>query len=347
MRKRKTSRPNEIEETDKIYPSNQLTITSCILMNNFNKTIELLDDIEHKLTNKSELKRVVIDQLESIKLILKEDLQNMLVEYSLEYEMPLLNACNSFQLKMYANKADISNSSHITLMKNLIDQTLFNIFNDRFMICKIVLFDSIFRQLLEQIFKVDRGLKNSFLLYPVIIFKIFLYNFKKLTVKCVECSIILSRDALSSNHDGRIDSEADSSDSSSSSHHDHQTTAGFGIFSKLGTFFHRAEKLETKEKSLLNEFQFKTIQHCLKNIVDFFSGDEEFLKKDYLTSTNEYQSALKTLDLYLNSSSQLIAYFVRTQNIEQNNIDFRYIKESDFSKTQKNAKLLKIYLKNS
>ena len=155
MRKRKISSQTKVDEVDKIYPSNQLTITSCILMNNFNKTIELLNDIEHKLTNKSELKRVVIDQLESIKLILKEDLHNMLVEYSLEYEMPLLNACNSFQVKMYANnKTETSNTSHITLMKNLIDQTLFNIFNDRFMICKIVLFDSIFRQLLEQIFKV-------------------------------------------------------------------------------------------------------------------------------------------------------------------------------------------------
>lgn len=155
-----------MDEADKIYPSNQLTITSCILMNNFQKTIDFLNEIEPKLTSKAKLNRTVVDQLESIRLILKEDLHNMIVEYAHEYEQPLLNAFKFFQLKIYmGDKASSSSSSyqgrngtshlnHIAHMKNLIDQSLFNIFNDRFMICKIILFDPIFKLLLEQIFKV-------------------------------------------------------------------------------------------------------------------------------------------------------------------------------------------------
>lgn len=129
-------------------------------MNNFQKTIDFLNEIEPKLTKKSKLNRTVCDQLESIRLILREDLHNMIVEYALEYEQPLLDVCRQFQLKMYADKGNEGKSAaashhyHITQMKNLIDQSLFNIFNDRFMICKIVLFDLIFKQLLEQIFKV-------------------------------------------------------------------------------------------------------------------------------------------------------------------------------------------------
>jgi hypothetical protein len=151
---------DDADNADKIYPSNQLTITSCILMNNFQKTIDFLNEIEPKLTNKSKLNRTVVDQLESIRLILREDLHNMICEYALEYEQPLLNACKYFQLKMYVDKTigETKNGAHhIIQMKNLIDQSLFNIFNDRFMICKIILFDLIFKQLLEQIFKVTRN----------------------------------------------------------------------------------------------------------------------------------------------------------------------------------------------
>lgn len=331
---------NSMDEADKIYPSNQLTITSCILMNNFQKTIDFLNEIEPKLTKKSKLSRTVIDQLDSIRLILNEDLHNMIVEYAHEYEQPLLNACKFFQIKMYMDKQMNETTSatlnrnaaqnHIAHIKNLIDQSLFNIFNDRFMICKIILFDPIFKLLLEQIFK--------------------------LTVRCVESSIILSREAASqietvnnNNNNRLIDSEYDSSESSSSSSQHHTDSnanhsyymtatiaaAGYGLFNKLGTLFHRtttstygdkygADLHYLRDKSLLNDFQYKNIQQYLKNVVEFFSGDEEFLKKDYLVGTNEYQSALRTLDLYLNSSNQLISSFVRTQNIQQNNIDFRY-----------------------
>ena len=47
-------------------------------MNNFRKTIELLDEIEEKLKSKSELGQVVIDQLASVSAILNEDLENMI-----------------------------------------------------------------------------------------------------------------------------------------------------------------------------------------------------------------------------------------------------------------------------
>lgn len=111
-------------------------------------------------------------------------------------------------------------------------------------------------------------------------------------------------------------------------------TAGFGLFNKLGSLFHRttgssssADSQSLADKSLMNDFQYRNIQQYLKNVVEFFSGDEEFLKKDYLINTNEYQSALRTLDLYLNSSNQLISSFVRSQNIQQNNIDFKYFSQ--------------------
>lgn len=150
-------------------------------------------------------------------------------------------------------------------------------------------------------------------------------------MKCIEGSIILNRDAQQL--DSKVDSEFDSSSSSSSSNDQNSSfsATGFGFLNKIGTFFQRTTTIAgdksdsqyARDKSLLNDFQYTTIQHYLKHIVEFFSGDEEFLKKDYLINTNEYQSALRTLDLYLNSSNQLISSFVRTQNIQQNNIDFR------------------------
>ncbi len=167
-----------------VQPTNELTITSCILMNNFKKTIELLDEIQLKLTTKSELKQVVIDQLESIKVILKEDLDNMIEEYANEYQKPFAKICEYIQIKIFntfkmrnvvsvidsqANTSS-SNTSNgpgsgsgggqidlnmsLNLITNLIDETLYNMLNEKFMICKIVLFDAIFKQLLEEIFKI-------------------------------------------------------------------------------------------------------------------------------------------------------------------------------------------------
>jgi hypothetical protein len=155
-----------------VQPTDELTITSCVLMNNFQKTIELLDEIEQKLTAKSELKQAVVDQLDSIKVILKEDLDNMVEEYASEYQRPFIKICQFIQVKIYSTfNAKNNNSSgtnsggnnsgdsfdlnkSINMMTNLIDETLYNMLNEKFMICKIVLFDSIFKQLLEAIFKI-------------------------------------------------------------------------------------------------------------------------------------------------------------------------------------------------
>lgn len=81
-------------------------------------------------------------------------------------------------------------------------------------------------------------------------------------------------------------------------------------------------KHQPPNSTLLNEFQHKTLQHGLMHVIEFFSADEECLQKEYLIRTPECQSAYKTLDLYLHSSNQLVDEFIRTQNMQQNYIDF-------------------------
>jgi uncharacterized membrane protein YgcG len=175
-----SNRSLSVSDYSQVSPANELTITSCILMNNFQKTVELLDEIQLKLTAKSELKQAVIDQLESIKVILREDLDNMVNEYAGEYQRPFIKICQFIQVKIYStfNAKNPGNASHannmnasgaavgggndssfdlnksISMMTNLIDETLYNMLNEKFMICKIVLFDPIFKQLLEAIFKI-------------------------------------------------------------------------------------------------------------------------------------------------------------------------------------------------
>jgi HPt (histidine-containing phosphotransfer) domain-containing protein len=192
-----------------------LDITSCILMNNFKKTIQLLDDIESRLTSRSQLKRVVLDQLESIKVILKDDLANMIVEYAKEFERPLIEACKSFQYKMHNSDA----YEYLNTMKNFIDERLYYIFNDRFTVCKIILFDSLFRRLLGEIFK--------------------------LAVRCVESSVILSRDENGVCQLGGGGGETD------------ESPGGKGLLLKLGEYFTKTKKTLTKENKLVTDVQYK------------------------------------------------------------------------------------------
>jgi hypothetical protein len=264
-----------------LQPSDEFTITTCILMNNFKKTIELLDEIEEKLKSKSELRQVVIDQLESIKVILNEDLNSMIRDYSAKYKKPLASACELIQMKIYEKNIEASDENN-----NLINQTLYNVLNNKFIICRTILFESIFKKLLEEIFKI--------------------------TVECIEESIILKSD--------QNNNEKESSEEKNVS----QSNNGYKtMFKQIENFFNsRINKAESNENSLLNQFQYKTIKNLLKHIVDFFSADGEFLNKNYLLNSNECQSAFKTLDLYLLSSKSLIENFIQSQNMMQNNIDF-------------------------
>ena len=267
-----------------LQPSDEFTITTCILMNNFKKTIELLDEIEQKLKSKSELRQVVIDQLESIKVILNEDLTSMIRDYSTKYKKPLASACELIQMKIYEKNIDVKDASDE--YNNLVNQTLYNVLNNKFIICRTILFESIFKKLLEEIFKI--------------------------TVECIEESIILKSDQQKITKDSF--DERDISESNS----------GYkGMFKQIESFFNcTINKPASNENSLLNQLQYKTIKNGLKQIVDFFSADGEFLNKHYLLNSNECQSAFKTLDLYLLSSKSLIENFIQSQNMMQNNIDF-------------------------
>ena len=289
-------------------------------MNNFKKIVELLDEIEAKLKARSKIKRIVIDQLESIKLVLHEDLNCMIQEYSREYQTTLTNACQLIQVQLNGQIKQI-NTEYIHLMDNLIDQILYNSLNDKFMLCKTILFDDIFKKLLEEIFKIS--------------------------VKCVEDSIILKNDGQKFNFESLNNdleflsaNPTPSSDDSSSARKAANSQAADSnastLFNRFGKMFESvfstngaqsgssslANSSNKENTSLLNRLQYKIIQHALVHIIEFFSADEECLTKDYLLKTQECQCAFKTLDLYLNSFNQLISNFIKSQGTQQNNIDF-------------------------
>jgi hypothetical protein len=266
------------------------------------------------LTNKTELNQLALDQLDSIKAILVEDLNSLIDEYTHEYKEPLRQACERMQVELNAHLAAYRPSSKseaasasfdVELMNNTIDQVLYNTLNDKFTICKIVLFDSIFKSLLEKIFK--------------------------MAVKCMEDSIVTCR------------RKATIAVKSTRRKQQAARTTSAKIFRYLDTMLfssssgsdQRSMSLDNKnnddddddgdqveQSSLIGQKQYKTIQHALKRMIEFFSADAECLNNEYLTQTTEYQWALRTLELCLSTPAQLIGRFVRTQNIQQNNIDF-------------------------
>jgi len=239
-------------------------------MNNYKRIIELLDEIEHKLTNQS-----VADQLESIRDILEQDLYIRIEEYTQNFQMPLQLSCQFIQTQL-TNETKANNDSEN--LNNCLDNCLYDILNDKLIICKKILVSSIFKNLLEQIFKI--------------------------TIRCIEDSIILKRDS-------KLNSESIVYENS-------YFQNKMIKFTRL--FSHNDDRF--KENSLINSLQHKTIQCLMQRIVEFFSVDENCLNQNYLSQSIEYTCALKTLDLYLLSTNQLLSNFIRTQNMKQNNCNF-------------------------
>jgi hypothetical protein len=284
------------EHMEKLKRKNeQTTITSCILMNNFHKTIELFDEIQLKLTSKSELKQCVQNQLQSIKEILIEDLSTLIKQYSIEYEKSLNKACKYMQIKINeCKKFDQSASSsssieNTNLMNNLIDESFYNLLDDKLIICKTILFEEVFRKVLEELFKIS--------------------------IRCIENSIILKRDA-------QLNSETIVNQQERSNELLEQLNTPKFLDKIANVLNYYSNSSKCKENALLNKFQYFLIQSGIQHIVDFFSADETYLSRQYLLESVECKRAFKTLDLYLISSNQLISDFIESQNVNQNNLDF-------------------------
>ena len=287
----------------KLRPTNELTIASCILINNFKRTRELLHEIKNKICYKTDklTNSSIQEQLDSLDVILEQDLNNMIVEYAKNYQKPLTFACKVMQIKLYENKkGNKSTSDYVSnLMNSLIDELLYDMLNDKLIICKTILFEPIFRRLLEEIFKIS--------------------------VKCIEDSIILKRDAKLNSES--IGNSIDYDNEGSMGEEAGSFKASKGLLEKFNSLLSSVQLVKmdndkSKENSLLNQFQFKIIDNCLRHILEFFSADEECLNKQYLMQSAEFHSALRTLNLYLLSSNQLISSFIKCQNMQQNNIDF-------------------------
>ena len=54
----------------------------------------------------------------------------------------------------------------------------------------------------------------------------------------------------------------------------------------------------------------------IQRIIDFFSADEELLKKSQFTDTIEYKNVQATLELNHMSTSSLISMFIKTQKVQ-------------------------------
>ena len=294
------NRSNSIQEyvNNSESPSNELTVLTCILVNNFEKIIQLLNDMELKLKNKSKLKKSVIDQLQSIKEILKEDLNTLIYDYSLEYKAAFTNSCYLIQLQLNDHdlvKKITNNQSNYNLFDNLIDEILFNILNDKLIICKTVLFDSLFKHVLIEIFKIS--------------------------ISCIEESIILKNNLKLNTESNNLGVQNILNDS----YNNYFVNKTNDIFTTMFKFFDVPANLKKNindDQILINDLHYKVISQGIKHIIEFFSADEDFLNKEYLTQTAECQSAFKSLQLFLNSSSDLISKFIQSQNMQQNNIDF-------------------------
>ena len=106
-----------------------------------------------------------------------------------------------------------------------------------------------------------------------------------ITLNCIEETIIMN--SLSSN----TQSETVSNE--------------FIFYEKFNRYFTSAKQPEILlESQAINESQYSTIKLMILRIVDFFSADEEVLKKKDFIELNEYQKVLRMLDLNHMKSSK-------------------------------------------
>lgn len=256
-------------------PSDDLTIKSCILINNFQKSIELLDDIEHKLNNKTLDKENSIDStLKSIVEVLEENINYMVKEYCKKFITPFNKSCEFLRLQLFEN-----DNSAIPIIVKFIDDVCYRIFNNKLKICKIVLFDAVFKKLLIEIFKT--------------------------TLACIEEAIIMRAYNNNNSVNNLLDSKGNE-------------THFIEKFEKLIQFNYK--NLNQADHEIISDTQYSTIKIIILRIIDFFSADEEVLKKSCFTELIEYKKVLKSLELNHMSSSSLISLFVQSQKL-QNSID--------------------------
>lgn len=71
------------------------------------------------------------------------------------------------------------------------------------------------------------------------------------------------------------------------------------LIEKFSTLFNSAAKKsdDCVESEAINESQYSAIKLMIIQIIDFFSADEEVLKKKDFIELNEYRKVLKMLDL--------------------------------------------------
>jgi hypothetical protein len=99
-----------------------------------------------------------------------------------------------------------------------------------------------------------------------------------ITLNCIEETIIMN--SLSSNNQSET------------------IPTEYVLFEKFNRYFTAAKQPEILiESQAINESQYSTIKLMILRIIDFFSADEQVLKKKDFTELNEYQKVLRILDL--------------------------------------------------
>jgi len=259
----KNERKYSISVSENYTPSDDLTIKSCILINNFQKSIELLDDIEFKLnTNDS---NTIDTTLKSIVEVLEDNIGYMIKEYCKKFVRPFNKSCEFLKLQI--------NNDNSAIMIKFVDDLLYRIFNHKLKICKRILFEAAFKKLLMGIFKT--------------------------ILNCIEETIILKMNVKNDLYSNKNDQNNNI------------------LFEKLEHIF--SYNLAKCDQTISVE-QHNIISLMIQRIIDFFSADEELLKKSQFTDTIEYKNVQATLELNHMPTSSLISMFIKTQKV-QNNID--------------------------
>lgn len=272
-------------------------VLSLILMNNFYKVLEFVNELELQLANGSNLDDTVRAQLKSLRSILNQDLFDMLKIYSLEYCVPITKACESISVqlneKLGETYDDVDDMNILAFAANLISSALFDLLNDKFYICSHVLFEEIFKELLENTFKI--------------------------TIRIYEQSIVTKQSEVYWGEHAKNKQLQDSS-------------FRIQVISKLLQLISSDKqnnkedkelKISDNEKSTYKEIQYKAVKSGLDHIVDFFSADEILLNRNYLIKIKEYEEVLKSIELFLKSTNELIRLFINTQKSYQNLFDMK------------------------
>jgi hypothetical protein len=136
-------------------------IPSCVLINNLFKVSQLVGEIKFKLSNRTDLSAEVKDMFISLMFILNEDVTDIMKILSNSFCIFISNSFSGFSFRLYATPVEKLEVE----LPNLINDNFLVLLGKKMFICRNILFDVLFKELVDIVFKITIKCFQGFILY--------------------------------------------------------------------------------------------------------------------------------------------------------------------------------------